>query len=280
MSTVSPSGGIKVEEFAKESCLENRPNQEEKTSTGIGLRRRVGKMVPRISGDFMSNGLPGRRRRSSESSEPRANVRGNDGETGGMSLVDPIVEFEDPLKAETSFSHKQNQKAPSSENLSLDLLSPTDDISLTSDDSREVTTNHQGGSFNSTNLYRPVFDVDNDFSDDGAEGAMLLPNAEFGRMREGDKDVSITVTTEERAFSIALQVFFPFMIAGIGTVGAGLLLDVVQVQTNAMYLLHDLTPRGVLHLPHVSIAPPYPKWRLKMSCNSSNKICMTKASAF
>ena len=258
MSTVSPSGGIKVEEFAKESCLENRPNQEE-TSTGIGLRRRVGKMVPRISGDFMPNGLPGRRRRSSESSEPRANVRGNDGENGGMSLVDPIVEFEDPLKAETSFSHKQNQKAPSSENLSLDLLSPTDDISLTSDDSREVTTNHQGGSFNSTNLYRPVFDVDNDFSDDGGtEGAMLLPNAEFRRMREGDKDVSITVTTEERAFSLALQVFFPFMIAGIGTVGAGLLLDVVQVQNNAMYAWFDPTGSTtyVLATGHVFVTSP------------------------
>ena len=228
MSTISPISEVKVEEFAKESSLENRPNQE--TSTGIGLRRRVGKMVPRISGDCIPNGLPGRRR-SSESSESRANARGKDGENGGISLVDPIVEFEDPLKAETSFSHKQNQKAPSSENLSLDLLSPTDDISLTSDDSREVTS-HQGGSFNSTNLYRPVFDADNDFSDDGGtEGAMLLPNAEFRRMREGDKDVNITITTEERAFSIALQVFFPFMIAGIGTVGAGLLLDVVQVET-------------------------------------------------
>ena len=37
---------------------------------------------------------------------------------------------------------------------------------------------------------------------------------------------------------------------------------------------------SLVHLPHVSIAPPHPKWRPKMSCNSSNKICMTKASAF
>ncbi|XP_031550901.1 solute carrier family 41 member 1-like [Actinia tenebrosa] len=33
---------------------------------------------------------------------------------------------------------------------------------------------------------------------------------------------------EEGSFSIALQVFFPFLIAGFGTVAAGLLLDVVQ----------------------------------------------------
>lgn len=34
---------------------------------------------------------------------------------------------------------------------------------------------------------------------------------------------------EEGSFSIGLQVFFPFLIAGFGTVSAGILLDVVQV---------------------------------------------------
>lgn len=231
MSSIPPKAEVKVEEFGKESRLEDWPNQD----TSAGLRRRVGKMVPRISGDFPPNGLPSRRL-SSGSSESRSNVRGKVGENGGIHLDDPIVVFEDPLTAETSFSQKkQNERAPSLENLSLDLLSPTDDISLSSDDSREVTHN-QGRSFNSTNLYRPVFKVDNenDFSDDGAEDTMLLQNTEFRRMREGGKDVNITVTTEERAFSIALQVFFPFMIAGIGTVGAGLLLDVVQVQTSTI----------------------------------------------
>lgn len=35
---------------------------------------------------------------------------------------------------------------------------------------------------------------------------------------------------EEGSFTIGLQVFFPFLIAGFGTVSAGLLLDVVQVK--------------------------------------------------
>ena len=34
---------------------------------------------------------------------------------------------------------------------------------------------------------------------------------------------------QETSFMIAIQVFFPFLVAGIGTVTAGLLLDVVQV---------------------------------------------------
>lgn len=34
---------------------------------------------------------------------------------------------------------------------------------------------------------------------------------------------------EETYFSIAIQVFIPFLIAGFGMVGAGLVLDVVQV---------------------------------------------------
>ena len=34
---------------------------------------------------------------------------------------------------------------------------------------------------------------------------------------------------EEGSFTIGLQVFFPFLIAGLGTVSAGILLDVVQV---------------------------------------------------
>ena len=34
-----------------------------------------------------------------------------------------------------------------------------------------------------------------------------------------------------------------------------------------------------IQLPHISIAPPHAKWRRKVSCVSSKKICITKASA-
>ena len=36
-------------------------------------------------------------------------------------------------------------------------------------------------------------------------------------------------SSEEGSFTIGLQVFFPFLIAGFGTVSAGILLDIVQV---------------------------------------------------
>lgn len=37
------------------------------------------------------------------------------------------------------------------------------------------------------------------------------------------------VSSDEGSFTIGLQVFFPFLVAGFGTVSAGILLDVVQV---------------------------------------------------
>lgn len=36
---------------------------------------------------------------------------------------------------------------------------------------------------------------------------------------------------EESTSTVALQVFIPFLVAGLGMVGAGLVLDIVQVQT-------------------------------------------------
>lgn len=43
------------------------------------------------------------------------------------------------------------------------------------------------------------------------------------------EDIKTVVEKSESSFSIALQVFFPYIIAGFGTVGAGMVLDVVQV---------------------------------------------------
>ena len=48
---------------------------------------------------------------------------------------------------------------------------------------------------------------------------------------ENQVDFDITSTTTEKSLMIALQVFLPFLVAGFGTVAAGLLLDVVQVIT-------------------------------------------------
>lgn len=52
--------------------------------------------------------------------------------------------------------------------------------------------------------------------------------------RRGPADVDTSEDTgdirEETWFEIALQVFFPYIVAGFGTVGAGMVLDVIQVR--------------------------------------------------
>lgn len=60
----------------------------------------------------------------------------------------------------------------------------------------------------------------------------LLPN----NVSDAEREEELVLTTgtvksdgQETSFMIAIQVFFPFLVAGIGTVTAGLLLDVVQV---------------------------------------------------
>ena len=39
----------------------------------------------------------------------------------------------------------------------------------------------------------------------------------------------------ESSLTIALQVFFPYLVAGMGMVAAGMVLDVVQVRTDILY---------------------------------------------
>lgn len=50
-----------------------------------------------------------------------------------------------------------------------------------------------------------------------------------GENRAKESPVQLT-EKDEGSFSIALQVFIPYIIAGFGTVGAGMVLDVVQVK--------------------------------------------------
>ena len=46
---------------------------------------------------------------------------------------------------------------------------------------------------------------------------------------------------EEGSFSIGLQIFFPFLVAGFGTVAAGILLDVVQVSNKCTKISKELS---------------------------------------
>jgi len=60
-------------------------------------------------------------------------------------------------------------------------------------------------------------------SDEHNESAVMLQPGT-------NKDSSVTVEENEEGFwLITFQVFFPFLIAGLGMVGAGLVLDIVQV---------------------------------------------------
>ncbi len=60
----------------------------------------------------------------------------------------------------------------------------------------------------------------------------LVPLLDDQRDDEFQTEIAGTGDTklEEGSFTIGLQVFFPFLIAGFGTVSAGILLDIVQVK--------------------------------------------------
>ncbi|EDO45085.1 predicted protein [Nematostella vectensis] len=75
-----------------------------------------------------------------------------------------------------------------------------------------------------TTMDGPEAKLDSSESNENLDLELLLPdNLELIRTK-GDKSPAV----EETWFVIALQVFFPFLIAGFGTVAAGLVLDIVQ----------------------------------------------------
>ena len=47
------------------------------------------------------------------------------------------------------------------------------------------------------------------------------------------------IKVDESWWTIGLQVFFPFIIAGFGTVGAGMVLDIVQVNEELLYYMYN-----------------------------------------
>ena len=197
-----------------------------------GLRQR--KMVPKISIES-THYIKSEHRQISPSSETidwsfKDKPRNLNGDSG---LENPAVLIEDPLSSskssticETSFLNDDRvalNDTTFGSRSTVDYLNQKADISLSSDE-EDVKV---AGSFNSRNLYTPV--VTDDF-DETNEESILLPDGELRKINEGNREVDIKISTEEKSLNIALQVFFPFMIAGLGTVAAGLLLDVVQVE--------------------------------------------------
>ena len=211
---------------SRNSFEKEGPKAKKPEATG-GLRHRVSKMVPRISAEFsMDKHLEDsyQARNGSFSQTRKESSKGSENGITNSNGPPIMVQFQHPLDHNPVMREVlfDEQSRGSLDSLS-DLKSPVDDVSLSSDDSHPFRTT----SFNSRNLYESA-NNENEF-DDIAEESMLLPDADFTRIRERNREINIKVGTEQKSLIIALQVFLPFMVAGMGTVAAGLLLDVVQV---------------------------------------------------
>lgn len=118
-------------------------------------------------------------------------------------------------------SEKDSKTTPYDLNKSSHSANMPEEIPLS--DFRNVNENlHLEGATNSLLL-------DEDLTSDIK--APLLPLQEDDHSLEDEIDIEVKTLSEsdESALSICLQVFIPFIIAGFGTVGAGMVLDIVQV---------------------------------------------------
>ena len=85
--------------------------------------------------------------------------------------------------------------------------------------------------------YEPVTVIQEDRSANIHENGNVVAQKDEHKLENGalaeanfeNEIVDNVKEQEETSFSIAFEVFIPFLIAGLGTVGAGLLLDKVQV---------------------------------------------------
>lgn len=107
-------------------------------------------------------------------------------------------------------------------------MTPTDTRSRTTSESKETNTNGQAASGNSTtgsghNTENNSFEVT--IFDEGADSGRL-PDVVAESKIYGVADENEPL---ESYLAITIQVFIPFLIAGLGMVGAGLVLDLVQV---------------------------------------------------
>lgn len=105
-------------------------------------------------------------------------------------------------------------------------MTPTDGRSRTTSESKETNTNGQAAAANST--------TGGHNTEDGFEVTILDEGADGGRLPDVVAESKIYGTADENEplesyLAITIQVFIPFLVAGLGMVGAGLVLDLVQV---------------------------------------------------
>lgn len=105
-------------------------------------------------------------------------------------------------------------------------MTPTDGRSRTTSESKDTTTNGQAAA--ATNCTAED-NVEVTIFDDDADGGRL-PDVVAEIYGAADENEPL-----ESYLAITIQVFIPFLIAGLGMVGAGLVLDVVQVRTKRFF---------------------------------------------
>lgn len=142
-------------------------------------------------------------------------------------------------------------------------MTPTDGRSRTTSESKDTNSNGQAATANSTisggHNIEDCFEVT--MFDEGADGGRLPDVVAESKIY----DVADENEPLESYLAITIQVFIPFLIAGLGMVGAGLVLDLVQVRTKFTY---------ISHADYFSLLSPssYPEIFYEARCHTHNNI--------
>lgn len=111
--------------------------------------------------------------------------------------------------------HAENDREVSADDILSDHSDVFDAADFNKNSKSTVINNLKSKTFDSNELR--VWEYENDgLSNENESHQSLL------------EEQVIVTETKETMLSVALQVFVPFLIAGFGTVGAGLVLDIVQ----------------------------------------------------
>lgn len=120
-------------------------------------------------------------------------------------------------------------------------MTPTDGRSRTTSESKDITTNTTTTASNGQTAATNSITSGGD--EDCLEVTIFDEGPDGGRLPDVVAESKIYGVTDEDEplesyLAITIQVFIPFLIAGLGMVGAGLVLDLVQV-----------------HIPYISLSP-------------------------
>lgn len=152
-----------------------------------------------------------------------------------MSSGDPLSvgseQCKEPLLPEKQNSHR---------------MTPTDGRSRTTSESKDTTTIATTTSSTTTTTNGQAVAA-NSTTEDCLEVTIFDEGVDGGRLPDVVAESKIYGATDEDEplesyLAITIQVFIPFLIAGLGMVGAGLVLDLVQVRRN-LFLSHQVLAR-------------------------------------